>query len=53
MISVSVGEVYADMLREELNIKELRVDETLATKVRAVCKPNARLLGKKFGKEMQ
>lgn len=53
MISTSVGDLYADMIREELNVKEIRIDESLATKVRAVCKPNARLLGKKFGKEMQ
>ena len=53
MISVSIWDIYADMIREELNIKELRVDETLAWKVRAVCKLNARLLGKRYGKEMQ
>jgi hypothetical protein len=41
------------MIREELNVKEIRVDETLAGKVKAVCKPNARLLGKKYGKDMQ
>lgn len=41
------------MVIEELNVKKLRIDESLATKVKAVCKPNARLLGKKFGKEMQ
>lgn len=53
MISMPVDEIYADMIREELNVKELRVDMSLATKVRAVCKPNARLLWKKYGKDMQ
>jgi isoleucyl-tRNA synthetase len=44
---------YLDIIKEELNIKKIEFDKTLEDKVQAVCKPNARLLGKKFGKDMQ
>jgi len=53
ILSQELAPLYQEMLCEELNVKACTVDMTLASKVRAVCKPNARLLGKKFGKEMQ
>jgi len=53
ILSQDMAALYQDMIKEELNVKAYIVDETLASKVRAVCKPNARLLGKKFGKDMQ
>ncbi len=53
LVSTTLPELYQDMIVEELNVKQLRIDESLATKVQAVCKPNARLLWKKFGKDMQ
>ncbi len=53
LISDEIPQLYQDMIVEELNVKALIVDQTLASKVTAVCKPNAKLLGKKLGKEMQ
>ncbi len=45
--------VYHDMIKDELNVKEIVIDSTMEQKVQAICKPNARLLWKKFGKDMQ
>jgi isoleucyl-tRNA synthetase len=53
ILSADIAQLYQEMIREELNVKACTIDATLASKVRAVCKPNARLLGKKFGKDMQ
>lgn len=53
LISDEIPQLYQDMIVEELNVKALIVDQTLASKVTAVCKPNAKLLGKKLGKDMQ
>ncbi len=53
LISDAIPQLYQDMIVEELNVKTLIIDKTLAGKVTAVCKPNAKLLGKKLGKEMQ
>lgn len=45
--------IYEEMIKDELNVKDILIDTTMEQKVKAVCKPNARLLGKKFGKDMQ
>ncbi|MEI7478235.1 MAG: DUF5915 domain-containing protein [bacterium] len=45
--------MYKDMVLEELNVKEFIVDLSMQEKVRKIYKPNAKMLGKKFGKDMQ
>ena len=54
--SVSTGidfsDYYKDIIKEELNVKQvLTVDSsTIASKI---CKPNGRLIGPKFGKDVK
>jgi len=54
--SISIGEnlsdYYKDIIKEELNVKEvLEVDSSsIAQKI---CKPNGRLIGPKFGKDVK
>lgn len=48
LVSVSLPTLYQHMICEELNVKELRIDTTLGEQVRAICKPDAKILGKKF-----
>lgn len=52
VIGESLGQYYLDILREELNVKEVVVEE--ASKIaKKIVKPNARLIGPKFGKDVQ
>jgi isoleucyl-tRNA synthetase len=51
-ISEPLSSYYHDIIRDELNVKEVRFEEAQKF-ARAVCKPNARLLGPKFGKSVQ
>jgi isoleucyl-tRNA synthetase len=47
-----VSEYYQDILKEELNVKEVKIfDESELPK--EVCKPNARLIGPKFGQNVK
>gem|GEM_PF-1630740 len=46
-------EYYLDIIREELNLKELIIDPSISQSVTAIIKPNARLLGKRLGGAMQ
>lgn len=56
LASISIGEhlsdYYKDIIKEELNVKEvLEVDSSsIAQKI---CKPNGRLIGPKFGKDVK
>ncbi len=47
-----VSEYYQDILKEELNVKEIRVFEE-SELPKEVCKPNARLIGPKFGQNVK
>jgi len=44
---------FQDIITDELNIKQIIVDQTINTKVLKICKPDARVLGPKYGKEVQ
>lgn len=52
-LSISLDQQYLDIIAEELNIKHIMIDESLTDRVQSICKPNARLLGPKFGKQVQ
>lgn len=52
-INIPLDEYYLDIIREELNLKELTVDPSISDSVTAIIKPNARLLGKRLGGAMQ
>lgn len=43
---------YLDILREELNVKEVIV-QNMSDVALAICKPNAKLIGPRFGKAVQ
>lgn len=52
VIGEPLGQYYLDILREELNVKEVVIED--ASKIaRKIVKPNARLIGPKFGKDVQ
>lgn len=51
-ISKSLDKYYTDIIKEELNIKEVRVFEE-SELPQKICKPNARLIGPKFGKDVK
>lgn len=46
-------ENQADVILEELNIKKLTVDSNVSGKVKVTAKPDAKLLGPKYGKDVQ
>lgn len=52
IIGENLEAYYLDILKEELNVKEV-VFEDMAKIARKVVKPNARLIGPKFGKDVQ
>ena len=52
-INIQLEEYYLDIIREELNLKELIIDPSISQSVTAIIKPNARLLGKRLGGAMQ
>lgn len=41
-----------DIIKEEVNVKEVRVAD-MSNVARKICKPNAKLLGARLGKDMQ
>lgn len=51
-ITQSLSEYYQAIIRDELNVKEVRFEnpEKLAKKI---CKPDARKIGPKYGKDVQ
>lgn len=51
--SPQILEENAEILQKELNIKNITVLDTVDKMAKKIIKPNARLLGPKFGKEMQ
>ena len=52
-INIALEEYYLDIIREELNLKELIVDPSISDLVDAIIKPNARVLGKRLWWAMQ
>ena len=51
-ITAELDEYYKAIIRDELNVKEIRLEnpEKLAKKI---CKPDARKIGPRFGKDVQ
>lgn len=52
IIGENLEPYYLDILKEELNVKEVVVED-MSKIARKVVKPNARLIGPKFGKDVQ
>jgi len=48
----AVSEYYQDILKEELNVKEVKIFQE-SELPKEVCKPNARLIGPKFGQNVK
>ncbi|MBP8016717.1 isoleucine--tRNA ligase [Candidatus Gracilibacteria bacterium] len=57
LASVTIGEeldsYYKDILKEELNVKEVIILKDLSLLAKKICKPNARLIGPRFGSNVQ
>lgn len=47
-INKSINPAYEIIIKEELNIKELIIDESLNNQITVTCVPNARIVGKKL-----
>lgn len=52
-ISHNLEDYYLQIIREELNVKEVETMDDLSRVARLICKPNAKLLWPKFGKDVQ
>lgn len=48
-----LDEHFNEIIRDELNIKEILIDESINDKVNKICKPNARVIWPKYGKDVQ
>lgn len=44
---------YLEVIKEELNVKEIIILEDSSKIAKKVCRPNAKLIGPKFGKDVQ
>lgn len=57
LASVTIGATlkpyYVDILKEELNVKEVIMGADMSQVARRICRPNARLIGPRFGKQVQ
>jgi isoleucyl-tRNA synthetase len=55
--SITIGEAldeyYLDIIKEELNVKEVIVLEDATEIAQKICKPNGRAIGPKFGKDVK
>ncbi|MDD2487191.1 MAG: isoleucine--tRNA ligase [Candidatus Gracilibacteria bacterium] len=55
--SITIGEkledYYLEIIKEELNVKNVLVLEDMSQIAKKICKPNARLIGPRFGKNVQ
>ena len=45
-------ELAQEIIREELNVKEVKIED-MSHVARKICKPNAKLIGPRFGKAVQ
>ncbi len=52
-IGVQLGEYFVEIIKEELNVKEVILGADMSQVARLICKPNARLIGPRFGKGVQ
>lgn len=54
--SITIGEpldaYFQEIIREELNVKEVKIED-MSHVARTICKPNAKLIGPRFGKAVQ
>lgn len=54
--SITIGEpidaYFQEIIREELNVKEVKTED-MSHVARTICKPNAKLIGPRFGKAVQ
>lgn len=55
--SITIGEklepYYLDIIKEELNVKEVIILDDASHIAKKVCRPNGRLIGPKFGKDVK
>lgn len=51
-IGESLNEYFQEIIREELNVKEVKTED-MSHVARTICKPNAKLIGPRFGKAVQ
>lgn len=52
-IGVEVDEYFVSIISEELNVKQVLIDTSINEAVTKICKPNGRLIGPKFGKDVK
>lgn len=52
-IGVSLEVYYRDIIAEELNVKSVFFDPSINDQVTKICKPDAKLLGPKFGADLK
>lgn len=52
-IGTHLSEYYVEILREELNVKEIIMGADMSKVAKLICRPNARLIGPRFGKNVQ
>lgn len=57
LLSATIGEkldeYYLEIIKEELNVKEIIVLDTAEKIAKKICKPNGKLIGPKFWKDVQ
>lgn len=57
LLSASIWEkldpYFIDIIKEELNVKEVKVLSSSDAIAKKICKPNGKLIGPKFGKDVQ
>ncbi len=52
-IGTRLSEYFVDIIRDELNVKEVIMGADMSQVARLICRPNARLIGPRFGKNVQ
>ncbi|MCK9272869.1 isoleucine--tRNA ligase [Candidatus Gracilibacteria bacterium] len=57
LTSLTIGEklepYYQEIIKEELNIKEIIILSDMTQIAKKICRPNAKLIGPRFGKDVQ
>ena len=52
-IGTTLSEYYVEILKEELNVKEIIMGADMSKVARLICRPDARKIGPRFGKQVQ
>lgn len=52
-LAIDFDDYYKDILKEELNIKDVIYNPDIVNMVKKVCRPNAKILWPRFGKDVQ